>query len=52
MSKTLCEIKKLLKHDMKAYVAHVKKPKYVCQSCGRVADKKSFLCVPVNIKKL
>ena len=49
-SKTLCKIKKLLKKDLDVYVKHVNKPKYVCKSCGRVANEKSLLCKAVKIK--
>ena len=48
--KTLCKIKKLLKQDLDTYVEHVKKPKFVCKSCGRVANKKGLLCSPIKIK--
>ena len=50
MAKTLCKIKKLLKEDPSQYIAHVKKPKFVCRSCGRVANKNSLLCKPMKIK--
>ncbi len=50
MAKTLCKIKKLLKEDPTTYIKHVKKPKFVCRSCGRVANKKGLLCAPLKIK--
>ena len=50
MAKTLCKIKKLLKEDPVTYVQHVKKPKFVCRTCGRVANKKGLLCAPLKIK--
>jgi len=50
MAKTLCKIKKLLKEDPVSYIQHVKKPKYVCRSCGRVANKSSLLCKPLKMK--
>jgi len=50
MAKTLCKIKKLLKEDPATYIEHVKKPKFVCRSCGRVANKKGLLCTPLKIK--
>ncbi len=52
MSQTLCKIKKLLKKDLKVYVKHVNDPRYVCKSCGRVANEKNLLCKPVKIKSL
>ncbi|MGI9516255.1 MAG: hypothetical protein ACR2NP_04350 [Pirellulaceae bacterium] len=48
----LCKIKKLLKNDIEAYVAHVEKPKFVCASCGRVANRKGLLCEPLKISRL
>jgi hypothetical protein len=50
MAKTLCKIKKLLKEDPATYVQHVHKPKFVCRSCGRVANSKGLLCAPLKIK--
>ena len=50
MAKTLCKIKKLLKDDPATYIEHVRKPKYVCRSCGRVANQKGLLCKPLKIK--
>ncbi len=50
MAKTLCKIKKLLKEDPATYVQHVHKPKFVCRSCGRVANSKGLLCTPLKIK--
>lgn len=50
MAKTLCKIKKLLKEDPSQYIEHVRKPKFICRSCGRVANQKSLLCKPLKIK--
>ncbi len=47
----LCKNKKLLKTDMAAYIAHVEKPKFVCASCGRVANRKGLLCEPLKITR-
>ena len=52
MAKTLCKIKKLLKDDLGTYIQHVKKPKYVCRSCGRVANKSDLLCKPLKMKDI
>ena len=49
VAKTLCKIKKLLKEDPAKYIKHVKKPKFVCRSCGRVANKRGLLCSPLKI---
>lgn len=48
--KTLCKIKKLLRKDLDEFVKHVRDPKFVCKSCGRVANQKGLLCKPVKIK--
>jgi len=50
MAKTLCKIKKLLKDDPAQYIQHVRKPKFVCKSCGRVANQKGLLCKPLKMK--
>jgi len=50
MAKTLCKIKKLLKEDPSSYVGFVQKPKFVCRSCGRVANQKGLVCKPLKIK--
>ena len=52
MSKPLCKIKKLLKSDLEIYVHHVREPRFVCTSCGRVANKKKLLCSPLKLKKI
>jgi hypothetical protein len=50
MSKTLCELKKYLKHDLDAYILLVYQPHFVCTKCGRVANKKKYLCQPQKIE--
>jgi len=50
MSKTLCKIKKLRKKDFGEFVQHIRRPKFVCKKCGRVADGKGLLCKPKKIK--
>ncbi|MEM7453870.1 MAG: hypothetical protein AAF456_05885 [Planctomycetota bacterium] len=52
MAKTLCKIKKLLKKDLNKYVKHVQAPEFVCEKCGRVANRKGLLCAPVRMSKL
>jgi hypothetical protein len=51
MSKKLCDLKKLLKADLKEYTRHVDAPTHVCEKCGRVANSKLLLCKPVKIHK-
>jgi lipopolysaccharide biosynthesis regulator YciM len=45
--KTLCKWKKdEFDKRMDALKEIVSKPRYVCRKCGRVADKKKWLCKP------
>lgn len=46
--KTLCELEKegLIQADFEAYKELVRKGKFVCRRCGRVARKKKRLCRP------
>ena len=51
-SKHLCQWKKdERKEDLEGYRAIVKKPKLVCEDCGRVAVKKKWLCKPMALGK-
>ena len=50
MSKTLCELKKLLKSDFKSYKKLVCDASHVCTHCGRVANDKKLLCKPERLK--
>ena len=49
MSDTLCDLEKLLDRDFDAYCALVVPPRFVCQKCGRAANKKKRLCDPKRI---
>ena len=50
MSKELCKIKSSFReNNMAAYVKMVDAPTHVCQKCGRVANKKKYLCKPLKI---
>jgi hypothetical protein len=51
MSKTLCEMKKLLKADFKLYKQYVGDATHVCTKCGRAANDKKLLCKPERIKE-
>lgn len=51
MSKTLCELKKLLKSDFKSYKKLVNDASHVCTHCGRVANDKKLLCKPERLKE-
>ncbi len=52
MSKKLCKLVKeeYLEDHMDDYLEIIKKPKYVCKKCGRVADSEDRLCKPKKIK--
>ncbi len=52
MTKTLCELKKALKGDLREFVRLVECPTHVCRKCGRVANDKERLCKPVKISSL
>jgi len=47
-TKTLCELEKsgFVKENLEDYKLLVKKGKFVCSRCGRVARKKKHLCHP------
>jgi hypothetical protein len=52
MGKTLCDWSKQdrLKR-LSEYTGIVKKPKFMCETCGRVAIKKKFLCDAYKLPK-
>jgi hypothetical protein len=50
MAKSLCDMDKLLKKDIAAYIVLVDQPRFICTKCGRVANKKKNLCEPKKIK--
>lgn len=50
--KELCKLKRNdIRIDFKKIINIVRKPKFVCDKCARVAAKKTFLCSPSKIKK-
>jgi hypothetical protein len=49
MSRTLCERKQDLKHDLRGYVQLICPANFVCGKCGRAASNKQYLCDPVKI---
>jgi hypothetical protein len=51
MSKTLCELDKLLKKDFDVYTALVDRPNFVCQKCGRAVNDKKNVCEPKKIER-
>ena len=51
MSKTLCEMKKLLKSDFEMFKQYVCGATHVCQKCGRAANDKKLLCRPERLVK-
>lgn len=52
MSKKMCKLVKedYLEDHLTEYIDIVKKPKYVCKKCGRVADEEDRLCKPKKLK--
>jgi hypothetical protein len=52
MGKTLCDLKKELKHDLDAYIQLVCLPRFVCTKCGRVANAKKLVCHPHKIAEV
>ncbi|WP_304740458.1 hypothetical protein [Sulfuricurvum sp.] len=51
MLKTLCKLKKNeLTTDFKKIIKIVKKPKFICEKCARVAKDKKYLCEPKSMK--
>jgi hypothetical protein len=51
VSKTLCELKKLLKTDFRTYRKLVCEATHVCTRCGRVANDKKLLCRPDRLRE-
>lgn len=50
--KTLCKLgKNDVSKDLKKIVKIVKKPKFICEKCARVAKEKKYLCAPIKLKK-
>lgn len=49
--KTLCELEKegLIQADFEGYKELVRKGRFVCRRCGRVAHKKKLLCRPEKL---
>jgi len=50
MSKTLCEMKQLLKVDFNSYKLLVCNASHVCTKCGRTANNKKLLCKAEKLK--
>jgi hypothetical protein len=46
MARKLCERKKALKKDPDALARLVDQPRFSCTECGRVANKKKYVCEP------
>ena len=49
MAKPLCELKKSLKADAKAYTLLIRHPTHLCRKCGRAANDKRLLCKPMKL---
>lgn len=49
--KTLCKLKKNeLTTNFKKIIKIVKKPKFICEKCARVANDKKYLCNSIVLK--
>ena len=46
MAKRLCERKKALKSRPEAVAKLVDEPRFFCEKCGRVANRKKYVCKP------
>ena len=46
MSQTLCKRKNALKKDPGALAKLIDRPRFSCKECGRVANKKKYVCHP------
>ena len=46
MGKTMCKIAKELPESKKIILLNIQNHKYVCNKCGRVANKEKLLCKP------
>jgi len=42
----------ILEKQVKTYIKLVSKPKYVCEKCHRLANKKGNLCHPKQVTKI
>lgn len=50
--KELCKLKKdEFSKNIKKIVKIVKKPKFICEKCARVAKDKKYLCNPMVLRK-
>jgi hypothetical protein len=49
--KRLCDWKKEQLDDLDSYRDIVLDPQHVCKECGRVANKKKWLCKPAPLLK-
>lgn len=48
--KELCKLKKNeMKDEFKKIIKIVKKPKFICEKCARVAKDKKYLCNPQSL---
>jgi len=46
MAKTLCKRKKTLRKDPEAFAKLIDRPRFLCKECGRLANKKRYVCQP------
>jgi len=51
MAKTLCKRKKAMEKDPAAYAKLIDRPRFLCKECGRVANKKKYVCEPQKLDR-
>jgi hypothetical protein len=50
---SFCKVSdEIIENQVKTYIKLVSKPKYVCNKCHRLANKKKNLCHPNQVKKI
>jgi len=50
--KTMCDLDgSAIKKNLDEIAAIVRKPKYICANCARVANKKKYLCKGTKLPK-
>ncbi len=52
MTRPLCKRTRQLKEAPDRYLAKVEEPRLICTRCGRLANRKKYLCQPEKPGKL
>jgi hypothetical protein len=48
----MCWFEGRVEENREAFVARVSEPRFACKRCGRVANKKRWVCKPLSLKNL